>query len=171
MAAWTPLIAAHAATAATSLLLGGYQLARRTRGDTVHRRLGWVWIAGMSFVATSSFAIRELRHGQLSLLHALSIVTLLSLGLGIVRIRRGDAAGHRAAMRGSWIGLVAAFIAAVAVPSRRIPTFTMTQPAGAALAATVVITLTAAMIFSSHRFGRYHRSHSRPRGASLREET
>ena len=169
MSAWTPLIAAHAATAATSLLLGGYQLARRTRGDTIHRRLGWVWITGMIFVATSSFAIRELRHGQLSLLHALSIVTLLSLGLGIVRIRRGDAAGHRAAMRGSWIGLLAAFIGAVAVPSRRIPTFTVAQPAGAALAAAVIVALTAALIVSTHRFGRYHRPDSRPHGASLRE--
>ena len=42
MSSWTPVIATHAATAATSLLLGGYQLIRRTKGDPVHRRVGWL---------------------------------------------------------------------------------------------------------------------------------
>jgi uncharacterized membrane protein len=144
------LIAAHATAAATSLLLGGYQLGRRVKGDQIHRRLGWIWVAAMTFVATSSFAIRELRHGQLSLLHVLSVVTLVSLILAIVQIRRGNVVGHRAAMRGSWIGLVAAFIGAVSVPDRRIPTFAVTSPIGALAAAVAVIAATAFAIAAAH---------------------
>jgi uncharacterized membrane protein len=157
MSGWTPLIAAHAAAAATSLLLGGYQLARRVKGDALHRRVGWMWIAAMTFVATSSFAVRELRHGRLSVLHVLSVVTLVSLVVGIVSIRRGDVDRHRAAMRGSWFGLVGAFIGAVAVPDRRIPSFAVTHPTGAALAAAAVVALTAALMYVARLFDRGRR--------------
>lgn len=152
MSGWTPLIATHAAAASTCLLLGGYQLARHVKGDNIHRRVGWLWVAAMTFVAGSSFAIRELGHGRLSLLHVLSVVTLVSLVVGMVRIRRGDVAGHRAAMRGSWFGLVGAFIGAVVVPHRRIPTFALTNPCGAALAAAAVVALSVAGVWLAARF-------------------
>jgi uncharacterized membrane protein len=149
--AWTPLVAAHAVTATTGLLLGGYQLTRRVKGDRAHVVLGWTWVAAMTFVATSSFAIRELRHGRLSLLHVLSLVTLASLVLALVAIRRGRVDQHRAAMRGSWFGLVGAFIGAVAVPDRRIPTFVVTQPLGATAAAAAVVGLTCGLVWVAHR--------------------
>lgn len=169
MGGWTLLIAAHAGTATTSLLLGGYQLGRRVKGDALHRRLGWIWVSAMAFVATSSFAVRELRHGRLSLLHVLSVVTLVSLVLGIVGIRRGDIGRHRAAMRGSWFGLVGAFIGAVAVPERRIPLFVVTDPAGAALAAAVVVALSAALIWVARWGGPRHTAAGDP--ASLLAST
>jgi len=157
---WSVLIATHASTASVGLGLGGYQLVRRVKGDRVHRIIGWIWVAAMLFVATSSFAIRELRHGQLSLLHVLSMVTLVSLVIGVVAVRRGNVAGHRGAMRGSWFGVVGAFIGAVAVPSRRIPTFAVADPVGATLAAVTIVALTFGLIWLAHRVDRHRASPS-----------
>ena len=53
MTGWTLLVAAHATTALVCLLLGGYQLVRRTKGDRSHRVAGWIWVGGMTFVATA----------------------------------------------------------------------------------------------------------------------
>jgi len=155
---WSVLIATHASAASVGLLLGGYQLMRRVKGDRIHRVLGWIWVAALLFVATSSLAIRELRHGQLSLLHVLSVVTLVSLIIGVVAIRRGNVGRHRGAMRGSWFGLIGAFIGAVAVPDRRIPTFAVADPAGVTLAAVTIVALTFGVIWLAHRFDRHFAS-------------
>jgi uncharacterized membrane protein len=145
MNGWTLLVAAHAFAASVALPLGGYQLLRRRKGDHRHRVVGWTWVVAMTFVATSSFAIRDLRDGKLSLLHVLSVVTLASLISGIVGARRGSITQHRAGMRGTWLGLFGAFIGAVAVPSRLIPTFMVTSPLGA-LAAFGAVLVTAAVV-------------------------
>lgn len=154
MNGWTLLLVAHASTAVTCLLVGAYQLLRRVKGDPVHRVAGWAWVLGMLFVASSSFAIRELRDGQLSLLHVLSVVTLLSLVLGVLAARRHDVRSHRAFMRGSWFGLVGAFIGAVAVPDRRVPTFAVSHPLGALSAVAAIIALSAALIVLAHAVDR-----------------
>jgi len=167
---WDVLTATHASAASVGLLLGGYQLRRRVKGDRVHQSLGWIWVVAMGFVTTSSFAIRELRHGQLSLLHVLSVVTLASLIIGVVAIRRGNVARHRGAMRGSWFGLIGAFIGAVAVPKRRIPTFAVTDPAGAALVAVTILALTFGLIWLAHGVDRHFPSPSE-RGADRRRTT
>jgi uncharacterized membrane protein len=146
----TLLLAAHATTALVCLGLGAQVLLRRRKGDAAHRVAGWCWAAGMAFVATSSFAIRDLREGRLSFLHALSVVTLVSLALGIGAARRHDVPAHRASMRGSYFGLVGAFVGAVAVPGRVIPTFVVTEPLGAAAAAAAVAATTAALIGIAH---------------------
>ncbi|GAB3599954.1 hypothetical protein GCM10027586_02510 [Kineococcus gypseus] len=155
MTGWTPLLAAHAASALICLGLGAHVLLRRTKGDGAHRAAGWCWVSGMTFVATSSFAIRDLRDGRLSLLHVLSVVTLVSLVLGVRAARRHDVAGHRANMRGSYLGLVGAFLGAVAVPDRTIPTFVVTQPLGALAAATATAATTAGLAVLSRWIGRY----------------
>ncbi len=160
MSGWDVLTATHASTASVGLLLGGYQLRRRVKGDRVHRSLGWIWVATMLFVTTSSFAIRELRHGQLSLLHVLSVVTLVSLIIGVLAVRHGNVARHRGAMRGSWFGLIGAFIGAVAVPERRIPTFAVSDPAGAFAAAAAIVALTLGLIWLAHGFDRHSASPS-----------
>lgn len=143
----TLLVATHAATAISCLLLGGYQLARRVKGDVPHRVTGRVWALGMLFVASSSFAIRDLRDGRLSLLHVLSAVTLVTVTLGVVAARRGNLAAHRANMRGSWFGL----LGAVAVPRREIPTFVVAEPLGALAA---LVGLTVAVVVGSHAVDR-----------------
>jgi len=159
---WSVLIATHASAASVGLLLGGYQLMRRVKGDRVHRVIGWIWVAAMLFVSTSSFAIRELRHGQLSLLHVLSVVTLVSLIIGVAAVRRGNVARHRGAMRGSWLGLIGAFIGAVAVPERRIPTFAVSDPVGAFAACAAIVALTMGLIWLAHGFDPHPASPSAP---------
>ncbi len=151
----TAVIAAHATTALVALLLGGYLLLRRVKGDLVHRVAGGVWSVGMLFVATSSFAIRELRSGHLSLLHVLSAVTVVSLVVGLAAARRHKLRWHRAAMRGSWFGLVGAFVGAVAVPGRRVPSFTVSHPLGALAAAGAIIVASAALIVAAHAVDRW----------------
>lgn len=151
----TALVAAHAATALVSLLLGGYLLARRSKGDLVHRVAGGVWSVGMLFVATSSFGIRELRAGHLSLLHALAAITVISLLAGVLAARRHRVRWHRAAMRGSWFGLLGAFAGAVAVPSRRVPTFTVAHPIEAVAAAAAIIAASAALIGAAYALDRW----------------
>ncbi len=160
MSGWDVLTATHASAASVGLLLGGYQLRRRVKGDRVHQSLGWIWVVAMLFVTTSSFAIRELRHGQLSLLHVLSVVTLASLIIGVVAIRRGNVRRHRGAMRGSWFGLIGAFIGAVAVPERRIPTFAVSDPVGAFASAAAIVALTLGLVWLAHGFDRHPASPS-----------
>lgn len=154
MSSWTPLLAAHTGAALICLPIGGYQLFRSVKGDRVHRVLGRVWAVGMAFVAISSFWIRDLRPGQLSLLHVLSVVTLVSLVAGLTAIRRHNLTAHRASMRGSWFGLLAAFVGAVAVPRRLLPTFAVDRPMGALTVALLVVLITALLIVAAHRFDR-----------------
>lgn len=76
---------------------------------------------GHPVVATSSFAIRELRRGQLSLLHVLSVVTLRILALGIIGGPVGKLRPAPASMRGSWFDVVGPFVGAAAVPGGGCP--------------------------------------------------
>ena len=171
MTAHLLLIAAHAATAVLCVGLGGYALLRRRKGDTVHRLVDWSWVAGMTFVATSSFAIRDLRDGRLSLLHVLSLFTLTALALGIRAARRHDVQAHRGNMLGSYLGLLGALAGAVAVPDRLVPTFVVTQPAQAlgalaALALTWVIVVGGAHVWA-RRQARARKAASRVGSAGL----
>ena len=157
MTAHLVLIAAHAATAVLCVGLGGYALLRRRKGDTVHRLVGWSWVAGMTFVATSSFAIRDLRDGRLSLLHVLSLVTLTALVLGIRAARRHDVQAHRGNMLGSYLGLLGAFAGAVAVPDRLVPTFVVTQPTQTLGALAALALSWAVVVGGAHAWARRHR--------------
>mgnify|MGYP002651781356 FL=1 len=135
----TMLLIAHATAAGIALPLGAYQLFRKRKGDARHALVGRVWVALMLWVALSSFAIRDINHGGFSFLHVLSVVTLVALARGMWTVRRGNISGHRGAMRGSWLGLLGAFVGAVAVPDRALPTFALTNPAGALAAAAAVL--------------------------------
>lgn len=142
----TPLLLSHLVAALVALPLGGYQLFRPTKGDPQHVLLGRVWAGLMLWVAITSYWIRDIRDGEFSLLHILSTVTLVTVTLGVVSARRGNIAAHRGNMRGSWLGLCGAFIGAVAVPDRVIPTFVVTRPMDAALALVLLVGLTVALI-------------------------
>lgn len=140
------LLLSHLLAALVALPLGGYQLFRPTKGDEQHVLLGRVWGGLMLWVAMTSYWIRDLREGQLSLLHILSTVTLVTVTLGVLQARRGNIAAHRGNMRGSWLGLCGAFIGAVAVPDRVIPTFVLTRPVDAALVLALLLGLTVALV-------------------------
>jgi uncharacterized membrane protein len=157
------LVAAHAATAVLCVGLGGYALLRRRKGDAVHRLVGWSWVAGMTFVATSSFAIRDLRDGRLSLLHVLSVVTLTALVLGVRAARRHDRRAHRGNMLGSYLGLLGAFAGAVAVPDRLVPTFVVTQPLQALAALASLALVWAVVVGGAHVWTRRQETARRDR--------
>jgi uncharacterized membrane protein len=135
----TPLIATHAFAALTSLVLGGWQLFFSVKGNPAHRLVGRVWVGLMLYVSVTSFWIREIRHGQFSLLHILSIVTIVTVILGIVDARRGNLRSHVGNMRGSWIGLCVAGGFALGVPERDIPRLVLADPKQAVTAALLVV--------------------------------
>lgn len=142
----TPLIVIHAFAALTSLLLGAWQLFFSTKGSGAHRFVGRVWVPLMLFVAVSSFWIREIRDDRFSFLHVLSVVTVVTVSLGVLDVRRGNIRGHVGNMVGSWIGLTFAFVFAVALPARHIPQFVMSDPGDAVLAALAVLATTTAVV-------------------------
>lgn len=145
---WTPLLALHAAAALVALGLGAWQLFGSVKGAPAHRFVGRVWVGLMLFVAVSSFWITEIRPGRFSALHILSAVTIVTVTLGLVAAMRGQVLAHRGNMTGSWLGLVGAFVFAVAIPSRHVPQFVVTEPLGAATALAAIVLTTAAVVIA-----------------------
>ena len=121
MDGWTVLIAAHAAGATLAVLLGGYNVLRRRKGDLLHRRLGRVWFVDMYWVAFSSFGIKELTPGHFSWIHGLSAWTIISLTVALWAAATHRIEAHKQWVVGSYLGLVGAGIAAVAFPVRLVP--------------------------------------------------
>ena len=143
---WSLLLATHAFAASVALPLGAWQLFRPTKGDHQHRLIGRTWVVLMLFVSFTSFWIKELNPGEFTLIHILSVLTIVTVSLGLVAAIRGDVRPHRQHMIGSWLGLVGAFIGAVAVPVRHVPTFVVTDPAQAFAAFVAVLVTTAAVV-------------------------
>src|SRR3954469_19402183 len=125
---WNLLIAAHAAGATLALMLGGYIVVRRPKGDLRHRRLGRVWVVTMYWVAVSSFGIKELSPGHFSWIHGLSAWTIVSLTVAVWAARTGRVRTHRRFVVGSYFGLVGAGLAATAFPVRLVPQTIMHAP-------------------------------------------
>lgn len=100
----TPLLAAsrpivlHAFAALAAFGLGVVQLAG-PKGTLPHRVIGWTWAALLATVAVSSFWIHTIRQfGPFSLIHLLSIFTLVMLPLALLAAHRHRVAAHRRAM-------------------------------------------------------------------------
>ena len=148
---WPLLIATHAFAAAVALLLGGWQLFLSTKGSRQHRLAGRVWVVLMLYVAVTSFWIRDLRSGEFSFLHVLSVVTVVTVTLGLVSAVRGSIQHHRGNMTGSWIGLLFAFVFAVAIPDRHIPTYVVTEPWDALIAGLSVVITTVLVVALARR--------------------
>ncbi len=166
MNAWTLLLVSHVGAAVVSVALGGVQLFRR-KGDQRHRLVGRVWVVLMLWTAGSSFWIRHLRDGAFSWLHILSLVTLVTVTLGVLAIRRGDVKAHRGNMTGSWLGSVVAMAFALALPSRMIPTYAVDEPVGALTAVLTLAVVTAALVLLGDRLASGGVSHP-PRPARRR---
>lgn len=103
------LVWAHLLTILLALALTPPMLLRR-RGDRLHRRLGWVWVAAMAGTALISFGIRDL-NGGFSPIHILSIWTLIQVPLIVWHARGHRHDRHRGAVRGMVAGalLIAGF--------------------------------------------------------------
>lgn len=111
----------HLAAAIASLLIGALVLMRR-KGTASHKLLGRIWVALMLAVAVSSFWLLGLGKGSFSVIHLLSLWTLISLGLAIYFIRRGNVRAHKGFMIGTFLGLVGAGLGAMA-PGRTLYLF------------------------------------------------
>jgi uncharacterized membrane protein len=101
-----PLLAAplstqvHAFAAMAAFALGAVQLAA-PKGTLPHRTVGWLWVALMVTVATTSFWIHDLRvWGQWSPIHLLSIFTLIMLPPAVIHAMRHRVKDHRKARWG-----------------------------------------------------------------------
>jgi uncharacterized membrane protein len=83
----------------------------RKRGDAMHRLFGWIWAIGMFSTAMVSFDIRWINDGGFSLIHILSVMTVIGVPVLILSARRRDFGRHRGQVRGFVIGalLVAGF--------------------------------------------------------------
>lgn len=107
-------IAIHLAAVVPAVVIGVIQLAAK-KGTRPHKTLGWVWVAAMAVLAVSSFWILGLaRGGGFSWIHLLSAWTLFSLAAAIWFIRRGNVRAHQGFMIGTFAGLAAAGIGALA---------------------------------------------------------
>ena len=100
----------HLVTIAIAVGLTPVMLLRR-RGDRLHRQLGWVWVVAMILTALLSFNLRLINRGGFSLIHILSVWTLIQVPIIFVTARRHNVDRHRRAVRGMVIGalLIAGF--------------------------------------------------------------
>ncbi|MCH9664017.1 MAG: DUF2306 domain-containing protein [Gammaproteobacteria bacterium] len=89
------VVVAVAATAAIILY---------TKGTGAHKWLGRVFVAAMTLTAVSSFWIRELNRGEFSIIHVISVVTLLGLAGGVYAARQGNVRAHRTSMVSTVVG-------------------------------------------------------------------
>ena len=104
------LIWAHLATIIVALALTPVILLRR-RGDRRHRTLGTLWVAAMIATAAISLFVHESGPGRFSLIHLLSVFTLIQVPIIWWSARTHNVARHRGSVRGMVIGalLIAGF--------------------------------------------------------------
>jgi len=106
--------AIHLAAVLPAVVLGVAQLLR-AKGSSPHRLLGWAWVISMAVAAVSSFWILGPNNGgRFSVIHLLSAVVLVNLVLAIWFIRRGNVRAHKYFMVGTFAGLLAAGLGALA---------------------------------------------------------
>lgn len=93
-----PAVQIHAFAALALLPLTALLFSLR-RGDRRHRVLGWTWVALMTVVAVSSFAIQEIRFlGPFSPIHLLSVLALAGLVQAVRAARRRGRSGATGAI-------------------------------------------------------------------------
>jgi uncharacterized membrane protein len=100
----------HLALIIVALGLTPVMLLRR-RGDRLHRILGWIWTSGMFLTALTSLNVRLINQGSFSIIHILSVWTMIQVPIIILSARAHNIARHRSAVRGMVIGalLIAGF--------------------------------------------------------------
>lgn len=102
---WLHLATILLATALTPVMLLG------RRGDRRHRTLGTVWVVAMLATAVISLFIHVSGPGRFSVIHLLSVYTLVQVPILWRAARQHNVARHRRAVHGMVIGalLVAGF--------------------------------------------------------------
>jgi uncharacterized membrane protein len=100
----------HLATIGLALALTPVMLLRK-RGDALHKNLGRAWVIAMFLTALFSLDIHLINRGGFSIIHILSIWTMIQLPIIYLSARNHNIARHRRSVRGMVIGalLVAGF--------------------------------------------------------------
>ena len=93
----------HIGTIVVALALTPVMLLRR-RGDGRHKLLGWIWCAALAATAVISFDIRLINRGGFSIIHILSVWTLIQIPWLVYAARTHRHATHRRAVRGMVTG-------------------------------------------------------------------
>ena len=111
MAGLTMLGTVHAVLASTGILIGLPQL-WRPKGGTVHRVLGYAYVAAMLMADGSALVVFQFT-GRPNILHAGALINLSCIAAGLWPLLRRSrpmawADQHRIWMAGSYIGLLAA---------------------------------------------------------------
>ena len=106
----TPLITLHMSAALAGTAVGAVALwARRSSGarPRLHRAAGYAWVLLMLVTAISALFIRDFRLPNLAgytPIHLLVPALLAGLVQAFGRLARRDIAGHRRAMRTTYVG-------------------------------------------------------------------
>lgn len=96
-------VLAHLSTVIPALVLGLYLLLTR-KGTPLHKALGKLWLALMVTAALSALFIRQLNHGQFSLIHLFVPLTLIVAWRAIASARAGNIRAHRRHVVGMYLG-------------------------------------------------------------------
>lgn len=111
-------IQVHAFAALAALAIGTMQLLM-PKGTRLHRCAGLTWVLLMLAVAVSSFWIQGIRQiGPFSLIHLLSIWTLVAVPAALIAARRGHISMHRKAMISLYFGALIVAGALTLLPGR-----------------------------------------------------
>jgi uncharacterized membrane protein len=97
----------HFLAAVLAIVLGLINLVSE-KGTFQHQIIGWFWLIIMIFVTIPSFWIREINEGDFSWIHLLTIWTIISMGIAIISIKKGNVRTHAGFMVGTMVGAVIA---------------------------------------------------------------
>ncbi len=103
IAAAPPAVQLHLSGIAVAIVVGTV-LMIGTKGQTMHRVLGWTWVAAMMTGAVSSLFIRMLNHGAFSYIHMISGWTIVALPMAVAAARRHKVRLHARLMTGLFTG-------------------------------------------------------------------
>lgn len=108
----------HAFPALLALVLGSLQLAL-PKGTLPHRVMGWTWVILMTLVAASSFFIHTIcTLGPFSVIHLLSVLTLVTLPFAVHNARQHNIAKHARGMKLLFLGALVIAGAFTLMPGR-----------------------------------------------------
>ena len=99
----SPVILIHLGFAVVAFVIGAIQIIG-PKGTLAHRILGWSWVVMMLTVAVSSFFIHIINPSGFSLIHLLSVVTLIALPLAVYAARRHKVDMHSRIMTRLYVG-------------------------------------------------------------------
>ncbi|MBW8880694.1 MAG: DUF2306 domain-containing protein [Asticcacaulis sp.] len=103
LAAAPLVIQIHLAAAVAAFTVATIQIFG-PKGTLPHRTLGWIWVVFMMTVAISSFFIQIINPHGFSLIHILSVVTLIGVPILVLAARRHDVKRHRRIALNLYIG-------------------------------------------------------------------